>query len=111
MSRPKENVRVNFLHFIKLTKANIMSWDSLSKLLNETAQTLVLSKRLNQILLEELQLSEAKQAEVNNGDKSCLCKIVENNSIGIQTEAQKSDQDDKVTFKIEMIDAKVEPNN
>ena len=110
MSLPNENVQVDFLHFIKLAKANIMTWDSLSKLLNETAQSIVLAKRLNQILLEELKLSEAKQAAVNNGDKSCLCKIVESNSIRIQTEAPKGDQDDKVTFKIEMIDTKVEPN-
>ena len=87
MSLPNENIQVDFIHFIKLAKANIISWESLSRLLDETTSTLILSKRLNKILLEELKSSETKFAELSKVDKSCSCKVLENQSIGIQTES------------------------
>ena len=86
------SIKVDFKHFLKLAKANIMSWDSLSNLLNETTSTLHLSKELNQILLEELKRSEAdllkhlaKEKEV---ERTASNSIVESKSIGIQTEYQ-----------------------
>ena len=86
------SIKVDFKHFIKLTKANIMSWDSLSNLLNETTSTFHLSKELNQILLEELKRSETdllkhlgKEKEVERITSNW---IVESKSIGIQTEYQ-----------------------
>ena len=93
MSPPKENVQIDFLHFIKLAKANIISWESLSRLLDETTSTLILSKRLNKILLEELKSSETKLAELSKVDKSCSCKVLEKQSIGIQTESQIEERD------------------
>ena len=86
------HIKVDFRHFIKLTKANIMSWDSLSNLLNETTSNFNLSKELNEILLEELKRSEAdlvkhlaKEIEV---ERTASNGIVESKSIGIQTEDQ-----------------------
>ena len=83
------SIKVDFKHFIKLAKANIISWDSLSNLLNETTSTLNLSKELNKILLEELKRSEmnllknlAKDKEVQSIESN---GIVESKSIGIQT--------------------------
>ena len=93
MSLPNENIQVDFIHFIKLVKANIISWESLSKLLDETTSTLILSKRLNKILLEELKSSETKLAELSKVDKSCSCKVLENQSIGIQTESHIEERD------------------
>ena len=87
MSLPNEHIQVDFIHFTKLAKANIISWESLSKLLDETTSTLILSKTLNRILIEELKSSETKLAELSKVDKSCSCKVLENQSIGIQTES------------------------
>ena len=90
------SIKVDFKHFLKLAKANIMSWDSLSNLLNETTSTLHLSKELNQILLQELKRSEAdllkhlaKEKEV---ERTASNSIVESKSIGIQTEDQNKEK-------------------
>ena len=93
------SIKVDFKHFIKLTKANIMSWDSLSNLLNETTSTLQLSKELNQILLEELKRSETDllkhSAKAKEVERIASNDNVKSKSIGIQTEDQ-----NKETFKV-----------
>ena len=91
------SIKVDFKHFIKLAKANIISWDSLSNLLNETTSTLNLSKELNKILLEELKRSEtdllrhlAKEKEV---EKIGSNATVKSKSFAIQTEDQDNEKD------------------
>ena len=92
MSKPQpgDGIKVDFKHFIKLTKGNIMSWDSLSNLLNETTSTLNLSKELNNILLEELKSCETNLskslAKEKENERIVSNANVESKSIGIQTE-------------------------
>ena len=92
LQQPDNHIKVDFRHFIKLTKANIMSWESLSHLLNETTSTINLSKELNQILLEELKRSEADLlkhlANEKEVERIAPNDNAESKSIGIQTEDQ-----------------------
>ena len=76
---------------------DMMSWDSLSNLLNETTSTLNLSKELNKILLEELKRSEtdllrhlAKKKEVERIGSNATVK---SKSFAIQTEDQDNEKD------------------
>ena len=68
----EERIQVDFNHFVKLAKSRVISWESLSTLLDEMASTLALSKNLNKVLIEELKLSETKLHEIlsNEKDKS-----------------------------------------
>ena len=67
-----EKIQVDFRHFVKLSKSNVISWDSLSTLLHEMASNFALSKELNKVLLEELKASETKIREIlaNEKDRS-----------------------------------------
>ena len=109
---PDISIKVDFKYFIKLTKANIMSWDSLSKLLNETTSTLNLSKELNKILLEELKRSEtdllrhlAKEKEV---ERIAPNDNIESKSIGIQTEDQNKETLEDVRMEEFQVDKPTE---
>ena len=53
-----EKIQIDFRHFVKLAKSNVISWDSLSTLLHEMASNFALSKELNKVLLEELKVSK-----------------------------------------------------
>ena len=64
-----EEIQVNFRHFVKLSKSNVISWDSLSTLLHEMASNFALSKELNKVLLEELKASETKILELLSNEK------------------------------------------
>ena len=64
-----DRIEIDFRHFIKLAKGFVVSWASLSTLLNEMASNFVLSKELNKVLLEELKLSETKLHEILSKNK------------------------------------------
>ena len=64
-----DRIEIDFRHFIKLAKGFVVSWASLSTLLNEMASNFVLSKELNNVLLEELKLSETKLHEILSKNK------------------------------------------
>ena len=65
-----EKIQVDFRHFVKLAKSNVISWDSLSTLLHEMASNFALSKELNKVLLEELKASETKIHELLSNEKN-----------------------------------------
>ena len=65
-----EKIQVDFRHFVKLSKSNVISWDSLSTLLHEMASNFALSKELNKVLLEELKASETKIHELLSNEKN-----------------------------------------
>ena len=64
----EERIQVDFNHFVKLAKSRVISWESLSTLLDEMTSTLALSKNLNKVLIEELKLSETKLLDLIWGD-------------------------------------------
>ena len=65
-----EKIQIDFRHFVKLAKSNVISWDSLSTLLHEMASNFALSKELNKVLLQELKASETKIHELLSNDKN-----------------------------------------
>ena len=80
-----DKIHVDFKHFVKLAKTSVISWDSLSTLLDEMVSNFVLSKQLNKVLLEELKLSETKLVEILSNEKD---KSIEENQSNRDAELQ-----------------------
>ena len=98
-----EEIEVDFKHFIKLAKTSVISWDSLTNLLNEMVSNFVLSKELNKVLLEELKLS----VETLSNEKDTSS---EENQRNQPTEFQnESDHDNDKNSSAEMVN--LELNN
>ena len=64
-----EKIQVDFRHFVKLAKSNVISWDSLSTLLHEMASNFTLSRELNKVLLEVLKASDTKIRKILANEK------------------------------------------
>ena len=80
----EERIQVDFNHFVKLAKSRVISWESLSTLLDEMASTLALSKNLNKVLIEELKLSETKLHEILSNEKE------NQNVVDLQNESEQN---------------------
>ena len=100
-----EEIEVDFKHFIKLAKTSVISWDSLTNLLNEMVSNFVLSKELNKVLLEELKLSETKLLETLSNEKDTSS---EENQRNQPTEFQnESDHDNDKNSSAEMVNVEL----
>ena len=65
-----ENVELDFKNLIKCALNNKISWPALKIFLDSATSTLKESKKLNNILLEELELLQSKQISNINQDET-----------------------------------------
>ena len=101
MNTDTENVELDFKHLIKCALKSKISWPALKIFLDSATSTLKESKKLNNILLEELELLQSKQISNLNQDETH--SIIEHELLEKDVVGQNYEKEEESSLKTELV--------